>query len=487
MDARDAGAARDAHGAGGRPVPAAWPARRRPSRPGPGGSAGDPALSRRLFLRGAAGAALALPLLESWPRRALAGPKGPPLRALFVFLPNGVHLPAWRPQAEGPLLALPPTLEPLLPHRKWLNVLGGLTLDGARDHGDGPGDHARAGAAFLTGAHPRKTGGADIQAGLSIDQALARAIGQETPFPSVELGTEPSLQGGACDSGYSCAYSSNVAWSSPSTPLAKEIDPSRAFTRLFLDGEGLTPDERARRDRWRGSVLDLVQDEAKRARTRLAGTDRTKLDEYLEAVRELERRLGKARGGRAEGRAGGPAAPTPTTGIPSDKGEHVRALFDVVRFAFQTDVTRVATVMIGNAGSNRSHREVDVAEGHHDLSHHGGDAARHERLRRVDRFHVEQLAYLLAQLREVDEGGRTLLDNTVIVFGSGIADGDRHDHGDLPILLCGGAGGAIAGGRHLRYPQNTPLCDLYLWLLQRAGARATSFGDSRGPLGRLGR
>jgi hypothetical protein len=323
------------------------------------------------------------------------------------------------------------------------------------------------------------TDGADIEAGISVDQVLAQALGGETALPSLELGCDPSAQGGNCDSGYSCAYSSNISWSSATTPVAKEIDARAVFERLFLDGEGLTPDQRARRDRQRASVLDAVLDEAKRVRTRLGLVDKRKLDEYMDAVRALEKRLARPKSERGQG--DGPPVVAPA-GAASDYGEQLRRMYDIVRLAFQTDTTRVATFMVANAGSNRSYRVIDVPDGHHDLSHHGNDPEKQAKLQRINRFHVEQLAYLLDQLAAVPEGRGTLLDNTLIVFGSAIGDGDRHDHDDLPILLCGRGGGTVQGGRHLRFPQETPLCNLYLSLLQRAGVRATSFGDSRGPL-----
>jgi hypothetical protein len=451
--------------------------------------------SRRALLRGAAGATLALPWMESWAwtlgrKAALAAPPPDklPLRMLFVFTPNGVHQPAWRPEAVGPLAELPKTLSPLLPHRKDLLVLSNLTLDGARAKQDGPGDHARAGAAFLTGAHPRKTDGADIENGISVDQVVAQAYGQETPFPSLELGCDPSNQGGNCDSGYSCAYSSNLSWSSPTSPLAKETSPRRVFERLFLDGEGLTPDERARRQRYRASVLDAVEEDAKRVKGKLGGADKKKLEEYLTAVRELERRLGKPPRERAKpsgGAAGTARDAEPPQGTPSDHREHIERQLDVVRLAFQTDSTRVATFMLANAGSNRSYRHIGVSEGHHEISHHGGDPEKQDKLQRINQFHIERLAYLLAQLSAVDTGRGSLLDHTMVVWGSAIGDGDRHDHEDLPILLAGGRAWGVSGGRHVRYARETPLCDLYLWMLQRAGLKATSFGDSRGPLGQL--
>ncbi|MBX3471600.1 MAG: DUF1552 domain-containing protein [Planctomycetes bacterium] len=407
------------------------------------------------------------------PRALGDGPPARPLRLVFVFVPNGVHLPAWRPPDEGPLGALPSILEPLEAHRERLLVLSGLTLDGGRAHGDGPGDHARAAASFLTGAHPRKTRGADIHAGVSVDQVAAAALGRTTRFASLELGTEPSAQSGACDSGYSCAYSSTIAWRDARTPLQKEVSPLRLFERLFGDGDALAPEARAARDRTRRSVLDLAEGEARRLRARLGQGDRRKLDEFAASVREVERRLEQA---------AAPAADrAPPARRPADLGEHLGLLYDLTRLALHADQTRVVTLMAGNAGSNRSYAAIGVPEGHHDLSHHGRDPDKQEKLRRINRFHVERLAAFVDGLARTPEGDGTLLDHTLIVYGSGLADGDRHDHHDLPVLLLGG-GARVAGGRHVRYPAETPLCALYLWLLRRAGVRADAFGDADRPL-----
>jgi uncharacterized protein DUF1552 len=384
----------------------------------------DPRLSRRALLRGAAGAALAVPFLDSWPFARLAQAAQPktPIRLLFIMTPNGANMGAWTPTTEGADYELPPTLAPLAPHRNQLLVLSGLTLDGARPYQDGPGDHARAGAAYLTCTHPLKTDGANIHAGISVDQAAARVIGETTAFASVELGTEASAQAGNCDSGYSCAYSSNLAWTSPSSPLAKEINPRRAFDRLFMDGDGMTPEKRQKRDLERTSVLDAVKDDAKKTREKLSANDRKKLDEYLDAIRTLEKRLAPA----PKDRKITSTLHEPAPGIPGDYGEHIRRLHDVVKLAFETDTTRVMTLMCGNEGSNRSYPFIDVPEGHHDTSHHGKDATKLAKVARINKFHVEQLAYLLAQLKTVKEGNGTLLDSTLIVFGSGIGDGDAH-------------------------------------------------------------
>lgn len=436
-------------------------------------------LTRRTFLRGAAGAALALPWLESWPAAAA---ERPPVRLLFVYVPNGMHMPEWTPAAPGPLRALPPLLQPLAPLREDVLVISGLTLDGARAHGDGPGDHARAVAAFLTCAHPRKTAGEDLQVGVSVDQVAAQRIGRATRFPSLELGCERGAQSGSCDSGYSCAYSSNLSWHAPGSPRAKEVDPRRVFERLFVNPDDrLPPAERARRARYRGSVLDLVQEEATALRARLGRRDRDKLDEYATSVRELERRLDEA--AAAAGPDPGMEAPT---GIPGDFGAHIRLMYDLAALALETDQTRVVSVLVANAGSNRSYRDLGVPEGHHDLSHHGRDADKQAKVARINRFHVEQLAHLLGRLKRTREEGGTLLDRTLVVFGSGISDGDRHNHDDLPVLVCGRGGGAVAPGRHLRVARETPLANLYLSALQAAGAAVPSFGDSTGPLAGLG-
>jgi len=437
-----------------------------------------PAIPRRTFLKGA-GAALALPLLEGMlPAPCLAGEPAGPVRLLFVFTPNGMHMPDWTPATEGADFGLPYLLEPLAPWREQLFVPSGLALDNARSKGDGPGDHARAGAAFLTTAHPKKTGGADIRLGVSVDQVAAAKVGRATRFPSLELGTEPSRQAGACDSGYSCAYSSNVSWRTPTQPLAKEVDPRLVFERLFLTEEArLSPEERERRRRYRRSVLDLVGEDAARLSGRLGRTDRRKLGEYAHGVRELERQIEAAAAEAAEL----PDFDAPRR-APRDYGRHVRLMYDLVGLAFEADLTRVATIMVGNAGSNRSYRDLGVPEGHHSLSHHGGDAEKQAKIRRINRWHTEQLAHLVERLATTPEGDGSLLDRTLVVYGSGIGDGNRHNHDDLPILLIGGAKAGVTPGRHVRYRRDTPLANLYLALLARAGVHAGSFGDSDGPL-----
>ena len=440
-------------------------------------------LSRRTFLRGA-GATIALPWLEAMlPRAAFArgmldAPKAP-LRFAFLFVPNGMWMANWTPAKEGAGkdFVLSPTLEPLAALKAELLVLSGLAHKHADANGDGPGDHARSAACFLTGTQPRKTEGADIRNGTSIDQLLAERIGQETRFPSLELGCERPLTSGNCDSGYSCAYSCNISWKSPTTPQLKEMDPRLVFERLFAD-ESLPPEERAKRLARRKSLLDYARDDATRLKVKLGTTDRRKLDEYLTAVREIEQRIEKAEAAAA--------SPAPTkvkpTGIPADFGEHVRVLCDLLVLAFQADLTRVATHMFANDGNNKSFPWLDVPDGHHEISHHGSEPGKIEKVKLVDRFHAEQLGYLLAKMAAVQEGDGTLLDHSLVMYGAGISDGNAHNHDELPILLAGRGNGAVKSGRHARFARGTPLCNLYLSLLDRAGVSEKSFGDSTGRL-----
>ncbi|MGH9360776.1 MAG: DUF1552 domain-containing protein, partial [Thermoanaerobaculia bacterium] len=360
---------------------------------------------------------------------------------------------------------LTPLLEPLRAHRQDLLVLTGLTQDKARPNGDGPGDHARAAAAFLTGAQPRKTAGADIRVGISADQLAAAKAGQFTRFPSLELGCDRSPQAGNCDSGYSCAYSANLSWKSESTPMAKEIDPKQVFDRLFGGGpRGEAEEARARREKDRKSVLDFIREDTRRLQGKLGQGDQRKLGEYLDGVRDIEKRIEKAQAQRGK-TVRLPRYERPD-GIPREYSEHIRLLCDLIVLAFQADLTRVATFMIANEGSNRSYPFLGVGEGHHDLSHHGGDKEKHEKIRKINLFHLRELAYLLGKLKAVREGSGSLLDHSMVVYGSGISDGNRHNHDDLPILVAGRGCGSIQTGRHLQLPKNTPLNNLFLSLLE---------------------
>lgn len=439
---------------------------------------------RRAFLRGA-GASLALPWLDAMAPALRPRRRRPeqPTRALFVFAPNGVNMDEWRPTAAGPSYELQPTLAPLAPVRDRVTVLSGLDLEVARSQGDGPGDHARAAAAFLTCTHPVKTGGADVRAAISVDQVVAQALGQHTRFPSLELGMEGGRSAGVCDSGYSCAYSNNVAWRSPTTPVAKETRAAAVFTRLFGDPADHDRERTTQRRRELRSVLDAVRGDARDLEGRLSGADRAKLDQYLTAVRELEQRLARADREANER----PAISVPQNlAHPRSYSEHLDLMYELIALAFQTDATRTITFMLGNAGSDRSYPFLGISDGHHYLSHHRGDPDKHQKIATINRFHVERFAALLTRLRTTDEAGTNLLDRSMIVFGSGIADGNRHDHVDLPILLAGGGNGTLYRGRHIACKKGTPLANLYLSLMARLGIERERHGDSTGPLGQLG-
>jgi hypothetical protein len=444
-------------------------------------------LSRRTVLRGI-GASLALPAMEAMKPLGLAAAPAaakPPLRMAFLFIPNGVNMQYWRPAAEGPLTNLPDTLKPLQNVRDQLLVISGLAHDKARAHGDGPGDHARSNATFLTGAHPYKTDGKDIRVGVSIDQFAAQEIGDETRLPSLELGTESGRQAGGCDSGYSCAYSSNISWRTPTQPMAKEINPRKVFERLFGDPEKVAGERDAlAQAAARRSILDVVREDARSLRARLGVSDLHKLDEYLESVRYVEKQIQAA---EKNPRKLPPAEDLPDLpeGAPRDTAAHLRLMADLLILAFQTDTTRIATLMFANEGSDRTFPALGVTEGHHSISHHGKNAEKTEQIRKIDHFYVQQLAYLLAKMQDIKEGKGTLLDNCMLVYGCAISDGDRHNHEDLPVILAGRGGGTIRTGRHLKLNKETPMCNLFVSMLERMGVKAGAFGDSTGKLNEI--
>jgi hypothetical protein len=355
-----------------------------------------------------------------------------------------------------------------------VTVLSGLAQVNARSLGDGPGDHARSAAAFLTGAHPLKTSGASIRAGKSADQIAAEIYGKATRLPSIELGTEAGKAAGACDSGYACAYSNNISWRTPPQPMPKEINPRLAFDRLFgTSGESSSENELA----LQRSILDIVAEDARQLRKQLGKTDRLKLDEYFHSVRDLESRLDRL----AEPVESVDSEHRPVE-KPEDIAEHHRLMYDLMVLAFKTDTTRIATFMLGNEGSNGTYPMIGVNEGHHHLSHHQNDPDKVAKIAAVDRFFVDQYAYFLRQLKETSDGDRSLLDNCLIVYGGAIRDGNRHDHHDLPILLAGSGGGAIQPGNHLDYAKETPLNNLFLTMLKTVGVSVNQFGDSTGHL-----
>lgn len=448
--------------------------------------------TRRTFLRGL-GVSMALPFLQSLAPRGLASSIGAspagstiagkaPVRMAFIYVPNGVNVAEWTPKQTGADFDLPFTLDPLKAHKNELLVISGLAQDKGRANGDGAGDHARAAATWLTGAQPLKS--ESVRVGVSADQVAAQHFGKETRFASLELGLEPGRQGGKCDSGYSCAYSNNISWRSESTPSGKEINPRLAFNRLFAAANPkAVGDAAVRHERYRRSILDFVMADAKNLSGKVSGMDRQKLDEYLTAVREIEQRVEAAERSvnmaQAAGIIEGYDIPEE---IPESYEQHTRLMLDIMALAFQTDTTRVATCMFANEGSNRAYRNIGITRGHHEISHHQGNADNLNQIREINRFHVRQFAYLINKLKSMTEGEGSVLDNTMLLYGSSIADGDRHDHGNLPLLLAGRGGGTILPGRHLRYTSETPMCNLLLTMLKNAGAPVASHGDSTGLL-----
>jgi hypothetical protein len=431
------------------------------------------------------GTALALPWLE-----AMAGPapliaglsaplKKPPVRMAFLYVPNGMHMPDWKPQGDERNFEMPKILKPVAEFRDHMTVFSGLSLRGAKALGDGGGDHARSVAAFLTGAHPKKTHGDNIRNGKSVDQVAADKIGHLTRLPSIELGTEASAPAGKCDTGYSCLYTSNISWRTETSPMAKEIDPAAVFERLFGSTRDLENKKALDlRQRRRQSILDFVNQDAKTLHQQLGVEDRQKLSEYLYAVREIERRL-QTTDKLEQPETDVPDFPRPE-GVPAEYAEHVKLLFDMLVLAFQTDSTRVVSLMYTNAGSNRSYRNLEINQGHHDLSHHGNSFPKQKKISEINRYHVSLLHHLLTGLSQVREGDGTLLDNCMVMYGSGIADGNSHDHDNLPIALFGKGGGTIRGGQHIRVRPGTPLTNLYVSMLDRVGASVDKFSDSNG-------
>ena len=438
------------------------------------------ALPRRTVLRGF-GTALALPFLEGFQGRAWAAGSAAdrPVRLAYFYIPNGVHMEAWTPEKVGVDFVLPDILKPLAKIRPYVSVISGMTCDKARANGDGAGDHARAMAAFLTGCQARKTGGTNIRAGVSVDQIAAQKRGTETRFPSLEFGLEGGQQSGSCDSGYACVYQHNLSWRGESQPMAKETDPRAAFDRLFGGGSATeAAAARTRREARRKSVLDFVREDAKRLENKLSGHDRAKLDEYLSDIRELEGRLGSA---AKEAVAFKPDMKRPAA-VPPKFEDHAALMGDILALAFQADLTRVATCVYGNDGSNRNYPELEIRDGHHEISHHGKNAEKQAKIKRINTHHLASFARFLEKLRSIKDGEGNLLDRSMIVLGSGLGDGDRHNHDELPILLCGGGDGTLKPGRHVRFPFNTPLTNLHLALLQRFGAPTQRLGDSTGIL-----
>nr|WP_309692040.1 DUF1552 domain-containing protein [Armatimonas sp.] len=441
-------------------------------------------LSRRMLLRGA-GAALALPLLDAM-TPALATPqqrKKAPLRLVFCYVPNGIIMKDWTPKELGSGFELPRILKPLEAHRESLLLLSGLADHNGNELGDGAGDHARAGASFLTGVHCKKTSGADILGGISADQIAARAFASQTRFASLELGCEDSRTVGNCDSGYSCAYTNSISWRSPTTPMPPEVNPRAVFERLFgTEDFRLDPATRARRMNYRKSILDMVREDTQSLLGTLGQADRRKIDEYLTSVREIEVRIQSA---EHSNKIEAPGIAKPS-GIPVLFADYITLMFDLQVAAFKTDSTRVSTLMLGREGSMRTYPEINIADSHHPLTHHRNNPEFIEKVAQINTLHTTLFARYLDKLKATPDGDGSLLDSSLIVYGSGISDGNRHTHENLPILVAGRGGGSIKTGRHLAYEQETPVANLYMTLLDRTGVRPDSIGDSTGTLTQLG-
>ena len=436
------------------------------------------AIQRRTFLRGA-GAAVALPFLDSMvPAFATAAttPK-PPVRMAFAYVPNGVDFRNWKLGYEGNLDKMSRILQPLDPYKKDINVLGNLTHNGGRALLDGPGDHGRCSASYLTGIQPRKTM-ADIKVGVSFDQIVGQHVGKGTSFNTLELGLEDTRQAGDCDSGYSCAYTNNLAWRGESQPLPPTLNPRALFERLFGEDAAMTPEARRHRNLYRRSVLDLVSDDAKRLAQDLGPTDQRKLDEYLSSIRDIELQLARA---DKDSIQIDPGFEKPY-GIPADFAEHFSLMTNMVTVAFQANLTRVVTFLVTREGTSRAYREIGIPDGHHPLTHHRGQEELMEKVAQINVYHVQQFAKWIGKMKDIKEGDSTLLDNSMIVYGAGLADGNKHSHEDLPTVIAGRAGGSFQTGRSIVYRKETPMCNLFLTMMDRMGVPTEHFGDSSGPL-----
>ena len=440
-------------------------------------------LPRRTFLRGT-GVVLALPLLESMvPALARAADLPRPAQRLFVgYVPNGVIMDKWTPKTTGGNFEFPVTLEPLNPFKDKVSVLSGLSLKPAMPQpGEGTGDHVRSAAAYLTGAHPKKTEGADILCGESMDQIAANFIGETTQIRSLEIAIDPNELIGACEAGWSCAYANTLSWRNATTPLPMENQPRAVFERLFGDSNDTSQAAREKRLFEERSILDSLLAEVDYLQKTLPFNDRQKIDQYLEAVREAERRIEIAEHQNIEL----PDMERPVGGIPDTFAEHARIMFDLQLMALQTDITRVITFMMSREVSPRSYPELGIPDPHHGLSHHGENPVQMDKLAVLNRHHIEQFAYFMDKLAKTPDGDATLLENIVMLYGCGISDGDKHLHTDLPCLIAGGGSGSHKGGRHLKFEHDVPISNLQLTMLQNFGVRHETLGDSNGTISGL--
>lgn len=442
------------------------------------------ALARRTLLKGM-GVAVGLPFMDAMvPALARAAEKKAPVRLAFFYLPNGIDMPNWSLSYKGKLGELPRILKPMEPYRKDFQVLNNLTCNYGRGLLDGAGDHGRCCASWLTGAHVKKsTTEILIDGPMSMDQLLASRIGAQTKFASLEIGMEDVRQSGSCDSGYSCAYTNNIAWKSSTQPLPPILDPRILFERLFGANADLSPAERARQARARSTVLDLVREQTKELQRDLGPSDRRKLDEYLTGIRAVEHQMERVSKDETpvDPGMGKPA------GAPVDFAEHFRMLTDMLTVAFRADMTRIATFMITREGTSRPYREIGISDGHHPLTHHGGNPEQLAKVTAINEYHMQQFAAWMGRLSTIQEGDGRLMDNLMLVYGASLNDGNSHIHEDIPTLLVGGGGGTLKPGKRVIFRQETPFCNLHLSLMDRMGVEVESFGDSTGRLPGLDR
>jgi hypothetical protein len=433
-------------------------------------------MNRRTVLRGL-GTAVALPLMEAMvPAARAAKPAARPKRLQIFYTPNGMIMQSFTPQTAGRDYALSPTLAPLEAFRNDFTVISGLAHYQASALGDGPGGHGRSCGAYLTGAHPKRTEGSDLQCGVSMDQVVARHFGEATQLASLELGIDPPSLLGSCDVGYSCTYTNTLSWRSPTVALPVTVNPRDVFERLFGDGDALDDASRLAQLKRKTSILDFVRQDAARLSGRLGTNDRRKMAEYLEAIRDVERRIQKASEHRVDVDASELARPA---GIPDSFTDHVRMMIDLQVLAMQADLTRVCSFMLGRELSNRTYPEVGVPDSHHMLSHHGSDPEKIGKLARINRFHMQQFAYYLERMKATKDGEGTLLDSTLVLAGSSLGEPNDHDHMNLPAIV---AGGGLQGNRHIVVPKHTPLCNLMLAMIHELGIPLERMGDSTEPL-----